>query len=255
MKAVILAGGFGTRLSEETNLIPKPMVQIGSRPILWHIMKSFSAHDVNEFVICCGYKGEKIKEFFRNYISHTSDVTIDMKNDKIEVHGSNCEPWKVTLIDTGQDTMTGGRLKRVTEFVKDEPFFFTYGDGLSDIDIKALKEFHVSHGKKATVTAVEPPGRWGVLNTEDNKVVSFSEKINADDSRINGGFFVLDPSVLSYIDDDSTIWERDPLEKLSSDGELMAYKHDGFWQAMDTLREKNLLEDLWDSNKAPWKKW
>ena len=256
MKAVILAGGLGTRISEETHLKPKPMIDIGGKPILWHIMKSYSAHGIHEFVVCCGYKGYIIKEYFANYFLHMSDLTFDMQNNQMEVHERHAEPWRVTLVDTGQDTMTGGRLKRVAQYVKDEEAFcFTYGDGVSDVDITKLVAFHKRHGKKATVTAVQPPGRYGALNMEGSQVNSFIEKPQGDGGWINGGFFVLSPSCLDLIADDSTPWETKPLKKLADQNDLMAFKHKGFWQPMDTLREKNLLESLWDSGKAPWKVW
>jgi glucose-1-phosphate cytidylyltransferase len=256
MKAVILAGGLGTRISEETHLKPKPMIEIGGKPILWHIMKMYSAHGVNEFVICCGYKGYLIKEYFANYFLHMSDVTFDMENNRMEVHQHKAEPWRVTLVDTGEDTMTGGRLKRVAEHVKNEDaFFFTYGDGVADLDISASMAFHRAHGKQATVTAVLPPGRYGALNMEGGVVQGFTEKPKGEGGLINGGFFILSPRCLSRIDDDATSWELEPLSGLAADGELMAFQHDGFWQPMDTLREKNLLEQLWQSGRAPWKVW
>lgn len=257
MKAVILAGGLGTRLSEVTELKPKPMVEIGQKPILWHIMKMYSAHGVNDFIICCGYRGYVIKEYFANYFLHMSDVTFDMKNNEMKVHQNNVEPWRVTLVDTGENSMTGGRLKRVHDYVKDDnAFCFTYGDGVSNVDITKLIEFHNSHGKDATLTATRPPGRYGALNIKnDCYVESFQEKPDGDGSWINGGFFVLSPKVFNRIEDDSTSWEREPLASLAKDGELGAYKHEGFWQPMDTLREKNLLEDLWRNGKAPWKVW
>jgi len=256
MKVVILAGGLGTRISEETMLRPKPMVEIGSKPILWHIMKSYSAYGFNDFVICCGYKGFLIKEYFANYFLHMSDVTIDLKNNSMQVHHQKAEDWKVTLIDTGENSMTGGRLKKVQEHLKDEKsFFMTYGDGLSDVDLSKSLQFHEQHGKWATVTAVQPPGRYGVLNIDGNQVTSFLEKPTTKESLINGGFFVLSPKCLDLIESDSTVWERDPLEKLTQMGQLMAYEHTGFWQSMDTLRDKTLLEDLWASGNAPWKKW
>jgi glucose-1-phosphate cytidylyltransferase len=255
MKVVILAGGLGTRLSEETIVKPKPMVEIGGKPILWHIMKSYSAHGVNDFVVCLGYKGYVIKEYFANYFLHMSDVTFDMKNNRMEVHHASAEPWRVTLIDTGDNTMTGGRLKRVAAYVGQDDFCFTYGDGVSDIDIGKLIEFHRSQGTLATLTSVQPPGRFGSLNIKDGKVKSFKEKPEGDGGWVNGGFFVLSPRVFDYIDDDSTTWERWPLEKLASEGQLFAYKHEGFWQPMDTLRDKVMLEDLWASGKAPWKVW
>lgn len=256
MKAVILAGGLGTRLSEETSLRPKPMVEIGGRPILWHIMKMYSSHGVNDFVICCGYKGYVIKEYFANYFLHMSDVTFNMRENRMEVHQKRAEPWNVTLVDTGEDSMTGGRLKRVAEYVKDEEaFFFTYGDGVGDIDIAATLAFHRQHGKKATLTATYPPGRFGALDIQGGQVLSFKEKPKGDGALINGGFFVLSPSVIDYIDNDLTTWEQEPLMNLAADGELMAYEHGGFWQPMDTLRDKHLLESLWASGKAPWKSW
>jgi glucose-1-phosphate cytidylyltransferase len=256
MKAVILAGGLGTRIAEESHLKPKPMVEIGGKPILWHIMKVYSAHGVNDFVICCGYRGYIIKEYFANYFLHMSDVTLDMTTNSMEVHERKAEPWRVTLVDTGEESMTGGRLKRVASYIQnEEAFCFTYGDGLADIDIEALVAYHKSHGKLATVTAVQPPGRYGALNLGGNKVVGFTEKPRGDGRRINGGFFVLSPLVLNYIEGDATCWEQYPLEQLAIAGDLMAYVHDGFWQPMDTLRDKNHLEDLWRSGVAPWKLW
>ena len=256
MKAVILAGGLGTRISEETHLKPKPMIEIGGRPILWHIMKGYSAHGVNEFVICCGYKGYLIKEYFANYFLHMSDVTFDMAHNRMEVHEQKAEPWRVTLVDTGEDTMTGGRLKRVAEYLKDEEAFcFTYGDGVADVDIAASIAFHKAHGKLATVTAVLPPGRFGSLVREGDTVRGFIEKPHGDGGWINGGFFVLSPKVIDCIACDSTAWELEPMAHLAMDDQLRAFEHTGFWQPMDTLREKNLLEDLWDSGKAPWKVW
>lgn len=257
MKAVILAGGLGTRLSEETDLRPKPMIEIGHKPILWHIMKIYSAHGINDFVICCGYKGYMIKEYFANYFLHMSDVTFDMANNRMDVHQNNAEPWKVTLIDTGEKSMTGGRLKRAAEYIKGEDAFcFTYGDGVSNVNISALIDFHYSHGKQATMTAARPPGRYGALKFGDDDVVrQFQEKPDGDGSWINGGFFVLSPKVLDRIEGDDTSWEGAPLTGLAQDGQLQAYKHDGFWQPMDTLREKKLLEDLWLTGKAPWKIW
>ena len=253
MKAVILAGGLGTRLSEETDLKPKPMVEIGQKPILWHIMKTYSAHGVNDFIICCGYKGYVIKEYFANYFLHMSDVTFDMKNNGMEVHQNSAEPWRVTLVDTGEDTLTGGRLKRVQNYIYDEEFFcFTYGDGVSNVDITSLIKFHKSHGKLATLTATRPPGRYGALKIVENcSVGNFQEKPDGDGSWINGGYFVLSPKVIEYIDDDSTIWEQEPLNNLAKNGSLMSFKHDGFWQPMDTLYEKTMLNDLWNNNKAP----
>jgi glucose-1-phosphate cytidylyltransferase len=256
VKAVILAGGLGTRISEETHLKPKPMIEIGGRPLLWHILKIYSAHGINDFVICCGYKGYVIKEYFANYFLHMSDVTFDLQDNRMEVHERKSEPWRVTLVDTGDDTMTGGRLKRVAAHLQQgDDFCFTYGDGLADVDVAALVAFHRSHGRLATVTAVQPPGRYGALRLDGASVIGFSEKPRGDGGRINGGFFVLSPAVLDLIDDDATPWEREPMERLAARGDLMAFEHDGFWQPMDTLREKNLLESLWQSQQAPWKKW
>ena len=256
MKAVILAGGLGTRISEETHLRPKPMIEIGGHPILWHIMKMYSSHGVNDFVICCGYKGYIIKEYFANYFLHMSDVTFDMQNNKMEVHERHAEPWKVTLVDTGEDTMTGGRLKRVARYLQDEDAFcFTYGDGGADVDISEAIRFHQQHGKLATVTAVLPPGRYGALERQGDSVAGFTEKPRGDGGWINGGFFVLSPKVISLIANDQTSWEAAPLNQLAQSDQLMAYEHSGFWQPMDTLREKNLLEDLWQSGNAPWKNW
>ena len=256
MKAVILAGGLGTRLSEETATRPKPMVEIGGRPILWHILKTYAHHGVNEFIVCCGYKGYVIKEYFANYFLHMSDVTFDMRQNSMQVHQRRAEPWRVTLVDTGDDTMTGGRLKQVADYVKDDrDFCFTYGDGVGDIDIRATIDFHRRHGKAATITATAPPGRFGALDIQDEKVLSFKEKPKGDGAMINGGFFVLNPSVLGHLKDDKTIWEQEPLMQLAAAGELMAYQHDGFWQPMDTLRDKALLEELWVSGRAPWKRW
>lgn len=256
MKAVILAGGFGTRISEETSVRPKPMIEIGGMPILWHIMKTYSAHGIHDFIICCGYKGYVIKEYFANYFLHMSDVTFDMQNNKMEVHQRSAEPWHVTLVDTGDNSMTGGRLKRVAGYVKDEEAFcFTYGDGVADIDIAAQVAFHQQHGKRATVTAVQPPGRYGALNMDGQSVRGFIEKPQGDGGWINGGFFVLSPSCIDLIADDSSSWEGEPLSQLAAQGELMAYEHRGFWQPMDTLRDKNHLEELWQRGKAPWKVW
>ena len=256
MKAVILAGGLGTRISEESVSRPKPMIEIGGKPILWHIMKIYSHYGINNFIVCCGYKGYVIKEYFANYFLHTSDVTFDMQNNSMEVHQRFAEPWKVTLVDTGEDTMTGGRLKRVGQYIKDEEAFcFTYGDGVSDIDIRSLINFHKQHGVKATLTAVYPPGRFGALDIDDHKVTTFKEKPKGDGGMINGGFFVLSPAVLHLIKDDSTIWEQGPLESLAKDLQIVAYEHAGFWQPMDTLRDKNYLEELWAKDKAPWKTW
>jgi glucose-1-phosphate cytidylyltransferase len=256
MKAVILAGGLGTRLSEETSTRPKPMVEIGGKPILWHIMKMYSHYGIHDFIICCGYKGYVIKEYFANYFLHMSDVTFDMQANRMHVHEKRAEPWKVTLVDTGEASMTGGRLRRVAEYIKDEEAFcFTYGDGVSDVDIGASIAFHHEHGKKATLTSTYPPGRFGSIELSGNRVASFKEKPRGDGAIINGGFFVLSPEVLSYLGDDLTVWEQEPLMRLAGEGELKAFHHDGFWQPMDTLRDKHLLEDLWASGKAPWKKW
>jgi glucose-1-phosphate cytidylyltransferase len=256
MKAVILAGGMGTRISEETFLKPKPMLEIGGKPILWHIMKIYSFHGINEFIICCGYKGYIIKEYFANYFLHMSDVTFDMKKNKMEVHQRKAEPWRVTLIDTGEHTLTGGRLKRVVEYIKnEEEFCFTYGDGVADVDVTALIRFHKQHGKRATVTAVQPTGRYGALDMSGDKVRGFIEKPQGDGGWINGGFFVLSPDCLELISDDNNSWEGEPLNQLAINNELMAYEHSGFWQPMDTLRDKNYLEELWQTNKAPWKVW
>lgn len=256
MKAVILAGGLGTRISEETHLKPKPMIEIGGKPILWHIMKLYSAHDVNDFVICCGYKGYLIKEYFANYFLHMSDVTFYMTENRMEVHQQKVEPWKVTLVDTGENTLTGGRLKRVSDYISgEEAFCFTYGDGLSDVNISDAIEFHNRHGKLATVTAVQPPGRYGAIERAGDQVTGFAEKPRGDGGLINGGFFVLSPKVLDLIDGDRCSWESTPLTRLSEMGEMMAYEHTGFWQPMDTLRDKNHLEELWASGKAPWKIW
>lgn len=256
MKAVILAGGLGTRIAEETSSRPKPMVEVGGKPILWHIMKMYSAHNVNEFVICCGYKGYIIKEYFANYFLHMSDVTFDMvNNNAMEIHQHHAEPWKVTLIDTGENTLTGGRLKRVRQYLGEEDFCFTYGDGVSDVDLTKLIEFHKKHGKLATVTAVQPPGRFGALALDGNSVMRVVEKPQGDGMYINGGFFVLSPQVMDLIQSDNTIWERTPLEALSNAGQLQAFTHDGFWQPMDTLRDKQYLEELWANGSAPWKIW
>jgi len=256
MKAVILAGGLGTRLSEETATRPKPMVEIGGKPILWHIMKMYSQHGINDFVVCCGYKGYMIKEYFANYFLHMSDVTFDMRSNRMEVHQRRAEPWNVTLVDTGDDSMTGGRLKRVAKYVRDDEMFcMTYGDGVSNLDISATIDFHRAHGKAATLTASYPPGRFGALDIHQGKVRSFREKPQGDGAMINAGFFVLSPRVLEYLKDDSTIWEREPLARLAADDQLMAYEHEGFWQPMDTLRDRTYLEELWASGKAPWKVW
>jgi glucose-1-phosphate cytidylyltransferase len=256
MKAVILAGGLGTRFSEETSLRPKPMIEIGGRPILWHILKIYAAHDIREFIICLGYRGYVIKEYFANYFLHNSDVTFDLQNNSVQVHERHAEPWRITLVDTGEDSMTGGRLKRVAPYLDDETFCFTYGDGVGDVDITASIAFHRAQNKLATVTAAQPPGRFGLLGLEDEAVVSFHEKPGGESGGwINGGFFVLEPGVLPYIAGDATIWEREPMERLAREHQLAAFKHQGFWQPMDTLRDKNHLEELWDSGKAPWKVW
>jgi len=256
MKAVILAGGLGTRLSEETNSRPKPMVEIGGKPILWHIMKIYAAHGINDFIICCGYKGYVIKEYFANYFLHMSDVTFDMRNNVMTVHDKRAESWNVTLVDTGDFSMTGGRLLRVKEYLKDdESFCFTYGDGVGDIDVSEAIRFHNEHGKSATLTATYPPGRFGALEISSGKVQNFKEKPKGDGGMINGGFFVLKPSVIGLIDNDTTTWEQEPLATLAERGELMAFEHEGFWQPMDTLRDKVLLEELWESGSAPWKTW
>jgi glucose-1-phosphate cytidylyltransferase len=256
MKAVILAGGLGTRISEETHLRPKPMIEIGGKPILWHIMKLYSAHGVDDFIICCGYKGYLIKEYFANYFLHMSDVTFDMTNNRMQVHHHMAEPWKVTLVDTGEHTLTGGRLKRVATYIKDEDAFcFTYGDGVADVDISAEIAFHRQHGKWATVTAVQPPGRYGALQLNDRQIVSFMEKPRGDGGLINGGFFIVSPKCLDFIEGDESSWEGATLTRLAAEGQLMAFEHDGFWQPMDTMRDKNQLENLWQSGKAPWKVW
>jgi glucose-1-phosphate cytidylyltransferase len=255
VKAVILAGGIGSRISEESHLKPKPMIEIGGKPIIWHIMKIYSAHGIDDFVICLGYKGYVIKEYFANYFLHMSDVTLDMANNRMEVHQASAEPWRVTLVDTGEETMTGGRLKRVASYLGDEDFCFTYGDGVADVDIRAAVDFHRGHGRKATLTAVQPPGRFGALELEGDHVRSFLEKPEGDGGWINGGFFVLSPAVLAEVDGDRTVWEREPMERLAAAGELRAYFHRGFWQPMDTLRDRNQLEELWSSGRAPWKSW
>ena len=257
MKAVILAGGYGTRLSEETGVKPKPMVEIGDMPILWHIMKVYSAYGIEEFIICLGYKGYVIKEFFSTYSLHMSNVTFDLRKNDIKVHQNGTEPWKVTLVDTGEKTMTGGRLKRVKEYIGDETFCLTYGDGVTDLNIKELIEFHRHQEALVTLTAVQQPGRFGAFNLKQNqhKIAAFSEKPQGDGAWINGGFFVLEPGVMDYIEGDSTVWEREPMEELAHDGMLSAYRHNGFWQPMDTLRDKSVLEELWQSGKAPWKMW
>ena len=255
MKAVILAGGLGTRISEETTVKPKPMVEIGGRPVLWHIMKIYSAHGINDFVICCGYKGYVIKEYFANYYLHMCDVTYNMVNNRMEVHQNNSEPWNVTLVDTGEDTMTGGRLLRVRNYLQDDDFCFTYGDGVADVDIRALVAFHREQATLATMTTVQPPGRFGAVNLRDQKIRSFEEKPQGDGGWINGGFFVLSSKVFDYIQGDQTVWEREPLERLAADGNLSAFLHRGFWHPMDTLRDKVLLDGLWESGRAPWKVW
>jgi glucose-1-phosphate cytidylyltransferase len=255
MKAVILAGGYGTRISEETQARPKPMVEVGGRPVLWHVMKTYTAHGIHEFVICLGYKGYMIKEYFANYFLHMSDVTFDLRENRMEVHHRHAEPWRVTLVDTGEATMTGGRLKRIREYVGEESFCFTYGDGLSDVKVPELIAFHHRQGKLATITAVQPPGRFGALDLQQNLITGFREKPQGDGGWINGGFFVLEPRALDTIEGDQTLWEREPLERLARDGQLAAFRHLGFWQPMDTLRDKLLLESLWASGKAPWKVW
>lgn len=254
-KAVILAGGLGTRISEETVLRPKPMVEIGGKPILWHIMKIYSAHGIHDFIICLGYKGYMIKEYFANYFLHMSDVTFNLGQNEMKVHRHSAEPWRVTLVETGEDTMTGGRLKRVRKYLDDEDFCFTYGDGVSDVDISELIAFHQSQGTLATVTAAQPPGRFGALSLDQHKITGFKEKPEGDGGWVSGGYFVLSPKVLDYIEGDHTVWEHGPLEKLASEGNLSAWAHRGFWQPMDTLRDKTFLEDLWNSGKAPWKVW
>lgn len=256
IKAVILAGGLGSRLSEETLVKPKPMVEIGGKPILWHIMKMYSFHGINDFIICCGYKGYMIKEYFSNYYLHNSDITYDMENNTMDVHHRNCEPWRVTLVDTGEKTMTGGRLKRIKDYVKNDDYFcMTYGDGVSDVNITESIDFHKRHGKKATITAVKPPSRYGILEFDGDLICSFKEKPETQGGLINGGFFVLSPLALELIEGDATVWEGDPLSKLVRTKEIVGFRHDGFWQPMDTLREKTYLESLWENEKAPWKKW
>ena len=256
MKAVILAGGLGTRISEETHLKPKPMIEIGGMPMLWHIMKIYSHYGINDFIVCCGYKGYLIKEYFANYFLHMSDITFDLTDNSMQVHHRKAEPWKVTLVDTGDDTMTGGRIKRIANYLTaDEPFCLTYGDGVSNVDIGDLIKFHQSHGQQATITAAYPPGRFGALDILNQRVVSFKEKPKGDGGMINGGFFVLSRSVIDLIKGDSTLWEREPLESLALSGELAAFEHSGFWQPMDTLRDKVYLDELWASGKAPWKVW
>jgi glucose-1-phosphate cytidylyltransferase len=255
MKAVILAGGYGTRITEETTSRPKPMIEIGGKPILWHIMKIYSTHGIHDFIICLGYKGYAIKEYFANYFLHMSDVTFDMSKNNLTIHQNNAEPWQITLIETGEKTMTGGRLKRVAKYLGDDDFCFTYGDGVADVNIKSLVEFHKKSNKLATLTAVQPPGRFGSLCMEAEKIIGFKEKPQGDGAWINGGFFILSPKVLDYINDDDTIWEKTPMEKLAQEGQLSAYFHEGFWHAMDTLRDKNHLEELWSNGKAPWQIW
>ncbi len=255
MKVVILAGGMGTRISEESHLKPKPMIEIGGRPILWHIMKTYSAHGYNEFIICLGYKAYQIKEFFADYFLHTSDVTFDLSNNSMTVHNNTCEPWKVTLVDTGLNTMTGGRIKRVANYLNNEPFMLTYGDGVSDVNIPSLEHFHQSHGKIATMTAIRPEGRFGMLDVNNGQINSFREKSQSDAGFINGGFMVLQPEIMDYLHGDNTVFEKEPLEMLANEGQLMAFMHEGFWQCMDTQRDKNGLEALWDSGQAPWKVW
>ncbi len=255
MKAVILAGGLGTRISEETTRHPKPMIEIGGKPILWHIMKIYSTHHINDFIICLGYKGYMIKEYFANYFLHMSDVTFDMTKNKMHIHQHNAEPWRVTLVDTGDNTMTGGRLKRVAHFLEDEDFCFTYGDGVADINLTQLIQFHRQQQTLATLTAIQPPGRFGALQCDQNKIIQFHEKPQGDGAWINGGFFVLSPKVMDYIQEDQSSWERDALERLAKENQLSAYFHKGFWHAMDTLRDKNQLEALWSMNQAPWKTW
>jgi len=255
MKTVILAGGLGTRISEESQFKPKPMIEIGGRPILWHIMRLYAHHGFNDFVVCLGYRGYVVKEYFANYVLHNADLTVDLGSGTIEYHATKHEPWKVTLVDTGEGTMTGGRLKRVAKYLEPgQPFFMTYGDGVSDVDLTALLAFHKAHGKDATITAVAPPGRFGALEINDGQVDRFVEKPPGDQGLINGGYFVLNPSVIDRIDGDPIIWEREPLEGLAADGQLMAWRHDGFWAAMDTLRDKNILEGLWASSEAPWRR-
>ena len=257
MKAVILAGGLGSRLSEETTVRPKPMVEVGGQPILWHILKIYSHYGINDFVICLGYKGYVIKEYFTNYLLHSANVTIDLQSNRVQIHANDCEPWRVTLIDTGASTMTGGRLKRILPYVQDEETFcFTYGDGVSDVNIGSLIEYHRRHGKAVTLTATQPTGKFGALEIQgDGQLTEFTEKPKGDGRWVNGGFFVLSPKVANYIAGDETSWEREPLEQLSHEGEVFAFKHSGFWQPMDTLHDKHLLEDLWSTGKAPWKVW
>jgi glucose-1-phosphate cytidylyltransferase len=255
MKAVILAGGYGTRLSEETSVRPKPMVEIGGKPILWHIMKIFSSHGIHEFIICCGYKGHMIKEYFSRYFLQMCDITFDMKDNNMKVHTNGTDPWKVTLVDTGEKTMTGGRLRKVKDYIGDGTFCFTYGDGVSDVNIRELIEFHKQQETYATLTAVQPPGRFGILSLEKNRVVNFREKPREDGAWVNGGFFVLEPEAIDYVEDERTSWENEPLRNLARDAKLTAFRHYGFWQPMDTLRDKNLLEELWQKGTPPWKVW
>lgn len=255
MKAVILAGGMGTRISEESHLRPKPMIEIGGKPMIWHIMKIYSAHGINDFIVCLGYRGYMIKEYFANYFLHTSDVTFDMVNNRMEVLQNSAEPWRVTLVDTGEQTMTGGRLRRVRDLLTDDAFCFTYGDGVSNVDIRELVKFHAAQNRLATLTAVQPPGRFGALDISGNRIARFEEKPLGDAGWINGGFFVLSSKVMDYVKDDATVWEREPMERLAQEGQLSAYLHRGFWHAMDTLRDKNYLEDLWSKGSPPWKIW
>ncbi len=255
MKAVILAGGLGTRISEETTARPKPMVELGGRPVLWHIMKTYSSHGINDFIVCCGYRGYVIKEFFANYCLHASDVTFNLRERSMQMHNTAAEPWTVTLVDTGEDTMTGGRLKRVRDYIGEDPFCFTYGDGLSNVNIGAVIEHHKASGALATMTTVQPPGRFGAVRFDEQKIVAFDEKPQGDGAWVNGGYFVLSAGVFDYIDGDDTVWEREPLERLASDGKLSAFVHRGFWQPMDTLRDKTMLEEVWASGRAPWKSW
>jgi glucose-1-phosphate cytidylyltransferase len=255
VKAVILAGGLGTRISEETTARPKPMVELGGRPVLWHIMKTYSSYGIDDFIVCCGYKGYVIKEFFANYALHASDVTFDMRDSSMRVHKNGVEPWTVTLVDTGENTMTGGRLLRVREYLGDEPFCFTYGDGLSDVDVRAVIDHHAASGALVTMTTVQPPGRFGAVRFEEQKIVAFDEKPQGDGAWVNGGYFVLSPGVFDYLNGDDTVWEREALERIAADGKLSAFLHRGFWQPMDTLRDKNMLEEYWNSGRAPWKVW
>jgi len=257
VKAVILAGGYGTRISEESSIKPKPMVEIGEKPIIWHIMKIYSAYGINDFIVCCGYKGHAIKEYFANYYLYTSDLTIDLKNNKMSICSNGAEPWTITLVDTGEGTMTGGRLRRVRDHIGDETFCLTYGDGVSNVNIKKLIKFHKEQGSLATLTAAQPPGRFGAFNLSQcsTKILSFQEKPEGDGAWVNSGFFVLEPTAIDYIENDTTVWEREPLQKLAREEKLSAYKHDGFWQPMDTLRDKHILEDLWENGNAPWKVW